>query len=41
MVLDDDRERHRRMIFEDNNGWVDGEKDLLYDKKLDVYNSEK
>ena len=29
------------MVFEDNNGGVDGVKDLLHDKNWDVYNSEK
>ena len=41
VVLDDERERHWRMVFEDNNGGVDGTKALLHDKKWDVYNSEK
>ena len=29
------------MVFEDNNGGVDGVKDLLHDNNWDVYNSEK
>ena len=41
MVLDDERERRWRMVFEDNNGGVDGTKVLLHAKKQDVYNSEK
>ena len=41
MLLDDDRERHWRMVFEDNNRGVDGTEALLYAKKWDVYNSEK
>ena len=41
MVLGDERERHWRMVFEDNNGGVDGTKALLHAKKWDVYNSEK
>ena len=39
MVLDDDRYRHWRMVFEDSNGGVDGTKALLHAKKWDVYNS--
>ena len=38
VVLDDERECHWSMVFEDNNGWVDGTKDLLHGKKWDVYN---
>ena len=41
VVLDDERERHWRMVFEENNGGVDGKKALLHAKKWDVYNSEK
>ena len=41
VVLDDERERHWRMVFEDNNGGVDGTKAILHAKKWDVYNSEK
>ena len=29
------------MVFDDNNGGVDGEKSLLHAKKWDVYNSYK
>ena len=36
MVINDERERHWRMVFEDNNGDVDGMKALLYAKKWDV-----
>ena len=32
-VLEDDRERHLRMVFEDNNVGVDGMKALLHAKK--------
>ena len=35
--LDDDRECHRRMVFEDNDGGVDDKKALLHTKKWDVY----
>ena len=41
VVLDDEIERHWRMIFEDNNGGVDGTKALLHANNWDVYNSEK
>ena len=41
MVLGDERESYWRMVFEDNNGGVDREKDLLHAKKWYVYNSEK
>ena len=41
VVLDDERESYWNMVFEDNNGGVDGVKDLLHDKNWDVYNSEK
>ena len=33
VVLDDDRERHLRMVFEDTNVGVDGMKALLHAKK--------
>ena len=39
--LDDDRERHWRMAFEDNDGGVDYTKAFLYDKRWDVYVNEK
>ena len=35
--LDDERERHWRMVFEDNGGGVDYDKELLHDKRWDVY----
>ena len=38
VVLDDERERHWHMVFEDNNGGVDGTKALLVAMKWDVYN---
>ena len=41
MALDDERERHWRMGFVDNNGGVDGTKALLYVRKSDVYNLQK
>ena len=41
MVLDDERERHWCMVFEDKNGGVDGTKTLLHANKWDVYNLEK
>ena len=41
VVLGDQRERHWRMVFEENNGGVGGTKSLLHDKKWCVYNSQK
>ena len=41
MVLYDERERHWRMVFEDNNGGVYGMKALLHAKKWDVKHSDK
>ena len=38
VVLNDERERHWRMVFEDNNGEVNGTKALLLAKKWDIYN---
>ena len=38
VVLDDERERHWRMVFEGKNGGVDGKKALLHTNMLDVYN---
>ena len=35
--LDDDRECHWRMMFEDNDGGVDDAKALPYAKRWDVY----
>ena len=39
--LDDERERHWRMVFEDNDGGMDYEKALLHAKRWDVYVNEK
>ena len=39
--LDNKRERHWRMVFEDNDGGVDDPKSLLHAKKWDVYVNEK
>ena len=39
MVLDDDRYRHWRMVFDKNNGVVDGKKALLHENRWDVYNT--
>ena len=33
VVLDEDKERHWRIVFEDNNGGVDGTKALLHANK--------
>ena len=41
VVLYDERESHWCMVFEDNNGGVDGTKDLLHYKKWYVYNLDK
>ena len=41
VVLNDKKEGHWRMVFEDNNRVVDGMKALVHAKKWDVYNSEK
>ena len=35
--LDNERERHWRMVFEDNDGGVDYAKALLHAKMWDVY----
>ena len=35
--LDDEKERHWRMVFEDNDGGVDDEKALLHAKSWDAY----
>ena len=35
--LDNDRERHCRMVFEDNDGGVDNAQALLRAKRWDVY----
>ena len=39
--LDNGRERHWRMVFEDNGGGVDNAKALLHDRRWDVYVNEK
>ena len=41
MVLNDERDRHWRIVFEYNNGGVDGTKALIHAKNWDVYNLEK
>ena len=38
--LDDDRERHWRMVFKDNYGGLDDKKALLHAKRWDVYVNE-
>ena len=40
MVFDDERKCHWGMIFDDNNGRVDGTKALLHANKWYVYNSQ-
>ena len=35
--LDDEREHHCRMVFEENNGGVDDAKALLHAKRWDIY----
>ena len=39
--LYNERERHWRMVFEDNDGGVDHNKALLHAERLDVYVNEK
>ena len=39
--LDDERERHWRMVFYDNDGGVENAKALLHSKRWDVYVNEK
>ena len=39
VVINNEREHHWRMVFEDNNGGVDGKKALLHAKRRYVYNS--
>ena len=41
MNLDDERERHRRVVSEENDGGVDGKKALLYANRWDFYVDEK
>ena len=38
--LDDERERHWRMVFKDNDGGVDYAKALLHAKRWDIYVNE-
>ena len=37
LKIDNERERHRRMVFEDNDGGLDDKKEFLQDKRWDVY----
>ena len=39
--LDGERERHWRMVFEDNGGGVENANELLHAKRWDVYVNEK
>ena len=39
--LDNERERHWRVVFEDNAGGMDDEKSLLHAKRWDIYVNEK
>ena len=39
--LDDERERHWRMVFKENDVGVDNTKALLYANRWDVYVNEK
>ena len=39
--LDNERESHWRMVFEDNNGGVDDKKAFLHDKRWYVYVNKK
>ena len=39
--LDDERERHWRIVFEENDGGVDNTKALIHDKRWDIYVDEK
>ena len=36
VVLNDERERHWHMVFEENNGGVDGTKALLHANNWDI-----
>ena len=40
LKLDNDRERHWRMVFEDNDEGVDDKKELLHAKRWDIYMNE-
>ena len=39
--VDDERERHWRIVLEENDGGVDDAKELLHAKRWDVYVNEK
>ena len=39
--IDDERERHWRMVFKDNEGGVDDKKALLHTKRWYLYVNEK
>ena len=39
--LYDGRERHWKMFFEDNDGWVDNQKMILNNKRWGVYMNKK
>ena len=41
MRLYDERERHWKMFFEDNDGWVDNQKMILNNKRWGVYMNKK
>ena len=41
VALDDDRERHWCMVFEDSNGGTGGKKAPLHTNRWDVYNLQK
>ena len=41
VILENERERHWRVVFEDNMGGVDDEKVIPNDKMWDVYMNEK
>ena len=41
MKLDYERERHRRMVFEENDGGVNDQKATINTKGLDVYMNKK
>ena len=39
--IDNERERHWRMVFEDNEGSVDDNKSLIHAKRWDLYVNER
>ena len=41
LILDDKKERYWRIFFEDNNGGVDDQKEILHAKRWDVYINDK